>query len=53
MKSVFYRTNLTEANFRHAYNYAIDFRSNMLKKTKFSLPEATSLLGGLDIILEN
>ena len=51
-KCIFQRTNLTSANFRKAFNYAIDFKNNTLKKTKFSLPEASSLLGGLDIVLE-
>jgi len=51
-KSIFHKTNLTEANFRGAFHYAIDSRSNTLKKTKFSLPEAVSLLRGLDIVLD-
>jgi fluoroquinolone resistance protein len=51
-QSIFSGTNLTGADFRNAYQYAIDFRSNTLKKTKFSLPEATTLLSSLDIILE-
>ncbi|MDD4318885.1 MAG: pentapeptide repeat-containing protein [Candidatus Peribacteraceae bacterium] len=52
-KSIFHNTNLTEANFKRAFHYAIDFRSNILKKTVFSLPEAVSLLHSLDIVLEN
>jgi fluoroquinolone resistance protein len=52
-RSVFHGTNLTEASFKRACNYAIDSRSNTLKKTKFSLPEAVSLLRSLDIVLED
>lgn len=51
--SVFSNNNLTGADFRKAFNYAIDFKFNKLVKTKFSLPEAISLLNSIDIILEN
>jgi fluoroquinolone resistance protein len=51
-KSRFFKTNLTNADFRGAKNYYIDVQNNMLKKTRFSLPEALSLLNSLDIILE-
>lgn len=47
----FWHTNLTEADFTGAMNYAISATLNTLKKTKFSLPEAISLLHNLDIIL--
>jgi uncharacterized protein YjbI with pentapeptide repeats len=50
-KSRFMQTNLTKADFVGAKNYAIDARINTLKKTRFSLPEAESLLHSLDIIL--
>ena len=50
-ESRFFHTNLTEADFSHASNYAIDARVNALKKTKFTLPEAMSLLRSLDIVL--
>jgi fluoroquinolone resistance protein len=50
-KSTFAKTNLTKANFSGAKNYSIDFRNNNLTKTKFSLPEAISLLDVLDIII--
>jgi fluoroquinolone resistance protein len=50
--SLFIETNLTEANFTQARNYTINASLNVLKKTRFSLPEAMSLLYGLDIILE-
>jgi fluoroquinolone resistance protein len=49
--STFMHTNLTQADFRGARNYAIAAASNTLKKTKFSLPEAMSLLYSLDIQL--
>src|SRR5512140_2412868 len=42
--SRFLRTNLTEANFTGATHYTISPQLNTLKKTKFSLPEAMSLL---------
>ncbi|MBC7658727.1 MAG: pentapeptide repeat-containing protein [Chitinophagaceae bacterium] len=50
--SQFSATNLTKADFREALNYRIHPIENTLKQTKFSLPEATSLLYQLDIILE-
>lgn len=49
--SRFLHTDLTESDFRGARNYAIDANLNVLKRTKFSLPEAMSLLYSLDIIL--
>ncbi len=50
-QSRFLHTNLTKADFRGAKNYAIAAHLNTLKQTTFSLPEAMSLLYGLDIIL--
>ncbi len=50
-QSRFVQTNLTEADFTGATHYAIAANLNTLKKTKFSLPEALSLLYSLDIIL--
>jgi fluoroquinolone resistance protein len=50
-KCRFIQTNLTEADFVGAKNYAIDSRINTLKKTRFSLPEAEALLHSLDIVL--
>lgn len=47
----FFHTDLTGADFTGAINYAISPNVNTLKKTKFSLPEAVSLLRGLDIVL--
>ncbi len=49
--SIFMHTDLTDANFVNAIHYNISANNNTLKKTKFSLPEALSLLRGLDIIL--
>lgn len=51
-RSRFFKTNLAYANFEGAKNYYIDARVNTLKQTRFSLPEALSLLNGLDIILD-
>jgi uncharacterized protein YjbI with pentapeptide repeats len=51
-QSRFFHTNLTKADFREAKNYAIAAHLNTLKQAKFSLPEAMSLLYGLDIILK-
>ncbi len=50
--SRFWHTDLTEADFTGAMNYTIAANLNTLKKTKFSLPEAMSLLHSLDIILD-
>ncbi len=49
--SLFLTTDLTEADLSSAYNYQIDARQNTIKKAKFSLPEAMSLLYNLDIEL--
>ncbi len=49
--SRFINCDLTKANFNDACNYAIDIKQNKLKKTKFALPEAVSLLKGLDIVV--
>lgn len=49
--SLFGKTNLTRADFTDAINYNIDIFLNEIKKAKFSLPEATSLLNCLDIQL--
>jgi uncharacterized protein YjbI with pentapeptide repeats len=50
--SMFFKANLTGADFRQATNYFIDINNNKLKGTRFSLPEALSLLSHLDIIVE-
>jgi fluoroquinolone resistance protein len=49
--SRFLHTDLTEADFTGATNYAIAANLNVLRRTRFALPEAMSLLYGLDIIL--
>ena len=49
---LFGNTNLMEADFRGARNYPINPSENKMKGAKFSLPEAMSLLYGLDIELE-
>jgi uncharacterized protein YjbI with pentapeptide repeats len=51
-KARFFHTNLTDANFMNAQQYNINAANNVLKRTKFSLPEAVALLHSLDIILE-
>lgn len=48
----FHKTNLSKANFKKAFNYLIDFQTNTLKKTEFSMPEVVSLLKNLDIIIK-
>lgn len=50
-QSRFFHTNLTRADFTGARNYAIAAHLNTLKKTKFSLPDAMTLLYSLDIVL--
>jgi len=49
--SLFLVTDLTQADLSRARNYRIDPSQNVVKKAKFSLPEAMSLLYGLDIVL--
>lgn len=49
----FFHTNLTRADFRRAKGYVLNPVDNVLKKTKFSLPEAVALLRGLDIELDD
>lgn len=51
--SVFARTRLVRANFSDAQNYRIDIFNNDIKRARFSLPEAVSLLDSLDIELED
>ncbi len=51
MGAVFRQTNLQGADFSSAKNYMIDPQFNRIKKAKFSLPEAASLLVGLGIEL--
>lgn len=48
----FHNVDLTCADFRTSRNYYMNAESNVLRKTRFSLPEAVSLLANLDIVLE-
>jgi uncharacterized protein YjbI with pentapeptide repeats len=50
--STFSGTNLSQTDLRGARDYAVDPRANTLNKTRVALPEAVSLLRGLDILLE-
>ena len=47
----FNQTELSAADFTTARNYAIDIRRNTLKKARFALPEAASLLTELGVVL--
>lgn len=48
----FHQADLSHADFRTSRNYYMNAETNTLKKTRFSLPEAVSLLANLDIVLE-
>lgn len=50
--STFSGTDLSHTDLRSAQDYVVDPRTNTLAKTRVSLPEAVSLLRGLDILLE-
>jgi len=50
--SIFQNTNLSGASFINAINYSINPNENIIKKAKFSFPEAMSLLDKFDIIIE-
>ncbi len=50
-QSLFARTNLSEADLSRARNYHIDPGQNTLKRARFSLPEAMSLLHSMDIVI--
>lgn len=50
--SSFNKANLSEADLRGSTEYFIDVRYTNIKKAKFSMPEALTLLSSLDIILE-
>lgn len=50
-RSRFRHTDLTEANFEGATEYSIKATENTIRKARFSLLEAISLLYGLDITL--
>ncbi len=44
--------DLRGADLRHARNYAIDVRHTLVKGARFTLPDATALLQGLEIEVE-
>jgi uncharacterized protein YjbI with pentapeptide repeats len=48
----FQHCNLEKADFRAAFNYAIDPATNRLAKARFTLPEAQSFLGFLGITIQ-
>jgi fluoroquinolone resistance protein len=50
--STFFKSDLSRSDFRRAKNYSIDLNNNVIKGARFSLPEALSLLYGLDIVIE-
>ncbi len=50
--TIFSQTNLTKSDLRLSKNYFIDPRFNTIKKAKFSMPEAMTLLRGLDVEIE-
>jgi fluoroquinolone resistance protein len=50
--SRFSNCDLSLANFKEARNYSVDLVHNKMRKTKFSLPEALSLLNQFDIVIE-
>lgn len=50
--STIFKSNFTRADFRQAKNYNLDVRNNVIKNARFSLPEALSLLYGLEITIE-
>jgi fluoroquinolone resistance protein len=50
-ESLFGNTDLSEADLSSARNYHIDPSRNVLRKARFSLPEAMSLLHSMDIVL--
>jgi fluoroquinolone resistance protein len=51
-KSIFFKTNLSQTDFRGSKNYYIDVKNNIIKKARFSLPEAMVLIKSLDIIID-
>ncbi|NGX58862.1 MAG: hypothetical protein KR126chlam3_00002 [Chlamydiae bacterium] len=47
--SIFHHADLSKANFKDAKNYSINPEANVLKKARFSAPEALSLLKFFDV----
>ena len=52
-QAVFHQTILEKADFRTAYNYAIDPENNRLKKAMFSMTGLPGLLSKYNIRIEN
>lgn len=50
--SSFTGADLSQANLTHAAEYSIDPNFTQIKKAKFSMPEAITLLKALDVIIE-
>jgi fluoroquinolone resistance protein len=50
--TTFFKSNFSRADFRNSKNYEIDIKNNTLRGARFSLPEALSLLYGLEISIE-
>ena len=50
--SLFHNTNLFKANLTDCINYNIDPLRNNIKKAKFSLPEALTLLNAFEIFIQ-
>lgn len=50
-ESRFLNTNLTEADFTRAVSYVISPLTNKIKKAKFSIPQALSLLAAFEIVI--
>jgi fluoroquinolone resistance protein len=51
-RAIFDRTKLQKADFRTAFNYALDPEENQIKKAKFSANGIADLLAKYDIIIE-
>jgi fluoroquinolone resistance protein len=52
LKTVFSHTNLSQADFTTARNYAINLEMNIVRKAKFSLSGIVGLLSHYDIVVE-
>lgn len=48
----FHNADLSFADFRTSRNYFVNAEANTLNKTRFSLPEAVSLLANLNIVID-
>ena len=52
LRATFVNAVLEKADFRTAYNYAIDPEVNRMKKARFSIAGVAGLLGKYDIVIE-